>query len=1074
MKIWNLAIKQPIFMMMILVAGIVMGILAFTRMPVNLYPDVDIPVVVVNTIYPGASPGEVKDQVTSVIEDELSTITGLDSIQSTSAEGVSTVILQFDLDLSVATVSQDVREKINLIRNQLPNDVLDPVVQNFDPNDMPILSFSIADQSGQLSQLELRDLVEDDIQASLERLANVSAVEVSGGQVREIQVNLDVHALQARQISPQQVIGALQAENINLPGGAIEENTAEDSAQNATEFLVRTPANLQTVDDVRNIIVSQRTTPIYLRDVATVADGFEEQDAITLLNGEDAIVVTIRKQSGSNTVSVADDVKAELDKIRAANPNLDIVITSDQSVKVQESTDGAIEDLLYAALLAAVVMLVFFRDFRNTFVTVAGLPVIMIATLFVMNLFGISLNQISLLALALVVGLVIDDGIVVRENILRWVEKGFSPRVAASLGTAEVALPVIAIGATILAVFLPVAFAQGIIGKFFLDFGLTVSIAMVISVFEAVTMAPLLSAYFFKKREGAIDVELDELDTLEERGFHIEDELEENAHANSWLNRLYAGSLNWTLNHKWMTGLIATVIIVASFASVSLIEVSFLPDMAASEFSVAMALPGGTPLHVTEQEARQVESILRGHPAVEDVVATIGGQGSPEEASFMVALKDDLPRNVTADSVIAELRGPLANVPGLLFPKASSGFGSGGGDITIEVAGISDTDYDTLGMQAEQIAEQLSQIPDLTDIDVSYKVGRPEMQIVVDRQRASDLGLSTAQIASTVRLLLNGDVATTFRGEGSEADIRVQLAAGDRTNREDILNIQLMSSSGTLIPLRSVAEIKTETSPNAISRTDRQPTISIDANVNGGRTVPTVTQEVTKLVEGLQLPAGMEARLAGTTEDQAEALSGMLLALGLGVVFVYMVLASQFGSLVQPLLIMLAMPLAIVGAIVALLITGRPLDMTALIGFIMLMGLVVKNSVLLVDFANRARKKGASADEAMRIAGPVRLRPILMTSLAMILAMIPIAMGLSAGGEFRQSMAIAILGGMVTSTLLTLIIVPLAYAAVIGMQDRWAARRARRKAEKAQARLQTPGELWSGAEPLDALPGAGD
>lgn len=1072
MKIWNLAIKQPIFMMMILLAGIVMGGLAFVRMPVNLYPDVDFPVVVVNTIYPGASPGEVEDQVTSIMEDELGTISGLDSIQSTTSEGVSTVILQFDLDLSVAVVSQDVREKVNLLRNRLPSDVLDPIVQTFDPNDLPILSFSVADQSGQLTQSELRDLVEEEIQRPLERIADVSAVEVSGGQIREIQVNLDVRSLQARQISPQQVIGALQAANINLPGGAIEEET--------TEFLVRTPANLQTVDDVRNIIVSERAAPIYLRDVATVVDGFGKEDSITLLNGEDAIVVNIRKQSGSNTVGVAEGVKEELEHIRGVNANLDIVVTSDQSVEVEEATDGAIEDLLYAALLAALVMLVFFRDLRNTLVTVAGLPVIMISTLFFMDLFGISLNQISLLALALVVGLVIDDGIVVRENILRWVEKGYSPRVAASLGTAEVALPVLAIGATILAVFLPVAFAEGIIGKFFLDFGLTVSIAMVISVFEAVTMAPLLSAYFFKKKEGAIDVELDEIDTLEERGFQIEDEIdseiEGGEHTKSWLNRAYGGVLGWTLSHKWLTGLISTVVIVASFASVTLIEISFLPAVATSEFQVSMSLPGGTPLHITAAEAVQVEEILRSHPAVEDVVANIGGTGSPEVASFTVALRDELPREITSDSVIEELRGPLANVPGILFPAGAAGLGGGGGDITVEVVGIDGSDYDELGQQANVFAAQLAQqIPDLVDVDVSYKPGRPEMQIVVDRQRASDLGLSTAQIASTVRLLLNGDVATTFRGEGSEADIRVQLDAGDRTSRDDILNIQLLSSTGNLIPLRSVAQIQTEISPNAISRTNRQPTITINMNVQGERTVPTVTQEVVAMLGTMETPEDVELRLGGSAGDQTESLMSMVLALALGVIFIYMVLASQFGSLVQPILIMLAMPLAIVGAIVALLISGRPLDMTAMIGFIMLMGLVVKNSVLLVDFANRAHKKGASADDAMRLAGPVRLRPILMTSLSMILAMIPIALGLSAGGEFRQPMAIAILGGMVTSTLLTLIVVPLAYGAVIGMQDRMAARRTRRQAEKAaKAKAQVQGETWEGAAISESASSAGD
>ncbi len=1061
MKIWNLAIKQPVLMTMILLAGIVMGVFSYTRMPVNLFPDVEFPVLVVSTIYPGASPDEIEDQVTSVLEAELSTVSGLDSIQSTSSEGMSFIILQFDLEMSVDQVSQDVRDKVGLLRNQLPTGILEPVIQTFDPTNLPILTFSVADTSGAMSQLELRDFVEEEMQGALERVADVSAVDISGGLVREIQVNLDMRALQARNIAPQQVTGALQAANINLPGGTVSDA--------GTEFLVRTPANLQTLDDVRNVIISVRSAPIYLRDVATVEDGFEKQDTITRLNGEDAVVVSVRKTSGSNTATVAEEAKEVLAEIGEVYPNLEIAITSDQSIEVEASTDGAIEDLLYGAILAALVMFFFFRDFRNTMVTIAGLPVIMISTLFFMDQFGISLNQISLLALALVVGLVIDDGIVVRENILRWVEKGFSPRVAASLGTAEVAMPVIAIGAVILAVFLPVAFASGIIGKFFLDFGLTVSIAMALSVFEALTMAPLLSAYFFKKQDGATDVTLDELDNLEEMGFKIEDELDDATHAHSGMNRFYGRILGWTLRHKLLSGLIAIIIIVASFSTIGLIEVTFLPATAQKEFQVSIALPGGTPLTVTEVEATKIENILRSHPGVEYVVTNIGGQGSPEEASFNVAIKDDLPRSRTAKAVVSELRGPLAEAPGIIFTTSSGGLGGTTSDITIEVVGQDGSNYDALGAAAAEVAAQLATIPGMIDVNSSYKPGRPEMQLELDRRRTSDLGLSTAQIASTVRLLVNGDVATTFRGEGSDADIRVQLNESDRSSRADVLNINMLSSTGQLVSLRSVAQIGESIGPNAISRSNRQPLISVNANVVD-RTVPSATNDVNALIASLQLPEGMTARLGGSAGDQTESLTSMMQALLLGVVFVYMVLAAQFGSFIQPILIMLAMPLAIAGAIVALLLAGKPLDMTAIIGFIMLMGLVVKNSVLLVDFANRAHKKGSSADEAMIIAGPVRLRPILMTSLSMILAMIPITLGLSAGGDFRQSMAIAIMGGMITSTFLTLLVVPLAYGAVIGFQDRMAARRARRQAAKEQARLERlgQGQPLSHAKPLVA------
>lgn len=1062
MKIWNLAIKQPVFMTMILVAGIVMGTVAYTRMPVNLFPNVEFPILAVTTIYPGASPEEIESQVTAKLEGELSTSNGLETIQSTSSEGVSIIILQYDLDISVDRASQDVRDKVNLIRNQLPTGVQNPIVQTFDPNDQPILSFSVADSRGTLSPAELRSLVEETIQAPLERIPDVSAVDVSGGQVREIQVNLNSQAMQALRIAPQQVTAALQSANINLPGGSII-----DSGQ---ELLVRTPANLQLVEDIGNIIIVQRSAPIYLREIATIVDGFESIEQFTRLNGEDAIVFNIRKTSGSNTVSVAHNVKETLDEIQAQNPNFKVVITTDQSEAIEEATDGAIEDLIFAAILASVVMFFFFRDFRNTLVTIAGLPVIMISTLFFMDLLGITLNQISLLALALVVGLVIDDGIVVRENILRWVEKGFSPRVAASLGTAEVALPVVAIGATILAVFLPVAFAEGIIGKFFLDFGLTVSIAMAISVFEAVTMAPMLSAYFFKKAPGSIDVELDELDNIEEKGFSIGEEWEDEHHNNSWLNRVYAKMIGWTLRHKLISIFISVAVIAASFYSIVFIEVSFLPPTNEPTFNITMRLTGGTPLDATLTEAAKIEGILEQHSAISDVVTTVGGTGAPEQATFTVSLHDDLDRSITAKTVIDDLRIPLANVPGIIFATAGNGFTAGGGDIAVEIIGIDGTDYSVLGTEAQRFADELAKDPNLTDIDISYRPGRPEMQININRQAAADLGLDVAQIAATVRLLVNGDVATTFRGEGDEADVRVQVNQGERFGQQDLLNVNLLSSTGNLIPLRNVAEIEIATSPNAISRIDQEPSITISANVIGDKTVPSVTADVIALINSWQMPTDMEVRLGGDAAMQEESLTSMMMALLLGVIFIYMVLASQFGSFIQPFLIMLAMPLSIAGAIVALLIAGRPLDMTAIIGFIMLMGLVVKNSVLLVDFANRARHKGATADEAMLIAGPVRLRPILMTSLAMILAMIPIALGISAGGEFRQPMAIAIMGGMITSTLLTLLVVPLAYGVIIGYQDRVSARRKHRQEQKERAQLAQQNTL---AQEQESLPDAG-
>ena len=1029
MKIWDVAIRRPVFMTMVLTAGVVLGIVSYFRMPVDLLPNVEFPVIVVTTVYPGASPAEVEKEITSVMEEQLGGLAGLDDLSSQSSEGVSTVILQFNLDMDVDKVSQAVREKVGVLGLTLPDDAEEPIVSRYDFTDAPILLLGIADTTGELSPAELRTLVEDDFQEPLERVDGVGQVLVAGGDVREIQVLLNMDALKARRIAPQQVLSAIGMENLNIPGGS--------TIDGDLELLVRTPGNFKSIEEIADVIVADRGVPIYVRDVATVVDTFETRDSITRLNGEDSIVIQVRKESGTNTAAVADNVKSVLGNLAAEHPTLDVAIAGDESNLVKAAAQGAVEDLLWGALLAAVVIFAFFRDIRNTAITIAGLPVIMISTLFFMDLIGITLNQVSVLSLALVVGLVIDDGIVVRENIMRWIEKGYRPVVAASLGTAEVVLPVIATSATILAVFLPVGYAQGIIGKFFRDFGLTVSIAIAVSTFEALTMAPMLSSRFFKPSEDV--------------GREIDESLGDEIAGRGPLDRFYAMILRWTLRHKLLTGLSAVAIILLSAYSAVTIPKAFVPSFDQGTFNLSMEMPPGTPLQTTAAEAQKVETIIRSHPAVINVFADIGGTGTPNKVQFTVTIDEGYRRRRPTAAVIEELRGPLANVPGVAFQVSDSITGNsdtllGNRDILVEMTAYSG-EYTDLGEQAQQFANRLAQIPGLVDIDVSYRTGTPELQIDVDRERAASLGLSTAAVGSTVRMLINGEVASTYRGDGDDANIRVELDDAGRATADDILDIALLNAQGDLIPLRSIATGVIAAGPSEIVHTNRRPTVTVGANVQG-RSLALAQQDVQAAIDAYQLPATMNMALAGEAEIQAESFRNLGLALLLAVVFIYMVLASQFESFIQPLIIMVAMPLAIIGALLALSISGKALDMTAFIGFIMLMGLVTKNSILLVDFANRARENGADADEAMRIAGPVRLRPILMTALSLILAMIPVALGFGSGGEFRSPMAIAIMGGMITSTFLTLLIVPTAYAVVVGSLDRMSARRRERQALK--------------------------
>lgn len=1035
MKIWEVAIKQPVFMTMVLLAGVVMGVVSYFRIPVDLFPDITFPVMVVNTPYPGANPDEVEDTITKVLEEELSSLSGLDSITSSTFEGLSSIQLTFTFETDVNDAAQQVQEKINALNNRLPADAQDSIVQRFDPSAAPIMSFGIADSSGRRTPSELRTWVEDNIQAPLQQLSGVASVEVQGGDVREIQVLLDLKALEARRLTPNQVIAALQGENLNIPGGLLESDTQS--------IPLRTPGNFTRPADLESVVVRyDRTVPIYLRDVATVVDGFRERDMITRVNGEESVTVIIRRQSGTNTVQVASVVKEKLTKIEDANPDIALTIASDQSIDVENSTNGAVMDLLLGMLLAGVTVFFFFMNVRNTLLTVMGLPVIMISTIFFMSAIGLTLNLITLLALALVTGLVIDDGIVVRENIIRWIDRGYSSFEAASRATAQVILPVIATTATILAVFIPIGFASGIAGQFFSAFGLTVSIAVLVSTVEALTLAPMMGSRFFRPNRKLQEGEIDESAGQEKAGTGL-------------LDRIYGAMIGWSLRHRWLTLLFAAMLVGVTLFFARNLETAFAPTLDEGEFNVSIELPPSTPLSVTEREAVKIEEVLLSHPDVEAVFTTIGTTSSTETAEFIVKAKD----GTDSFAILDAMRTALADAPGISFTKPEGGPGGtdplvGNKDVVVQLTG-NNVSYIELGEASLAVMEQLKTIDGFMDIESSYESGNPEVQLRVDRERAAEFGLSTAQVGSLMRTLINGQEATTFRGEGEEAEIVVRLRPEDRTNIEDVLALNILSPRGQLIPLRTIATVDVTTGPTKIQGLDRQPTVGIGGNAQG-RTMPQVRDDVLALVETLTLPEGISMKQGGEAEQQAESFISLFQALGLSVIFIYMVLASQFGSFMQPLLIMLALPLSLNGAALGLVLAGRPFDITAFIGLILLMGLATKNSILLVDFANQAHQDGASATEAMLNAGKVRLRPILMTAISLILAMVPIALALNEGGEFRQSMGITIMGGMVTSTLLTLFVVPVAYSLVVGAQDWWTARRKRKQTDKSQMPKLTP------------------
>ncbi|MFH1484803.1 MAG: efflux RND transporter permease subunit [Chloroflexota bacterium] len=1028
----DLSIKRPVFITMVICAIVVIGGISYARMPLDLMPDISFPVVAVTTAYPGAGPEEVENLITKPLEEAVSPINGVDKINSTSVEGLSTIIIEFKLETPVTRAADDVREKVSLAKARLPKDAVDPVVMRFDPGAIPILTLGVADRRGILSPAELRELVDDTLKPRMERISGVAQVSVTGGLQREIQVDLRLNDLQARKLSVQQVMSAISSENLNLPGGRLDEGKQE--------ALLRTTGEFENVSQIGKVTVANvGGVPIQVNDIATVASGFKEVRSFSRVDGNDSITMTIQKQSRTNTVQVADGVKSEIKRISNDYPDVDVLIVSDSSIIIRDTRDDVIVTLLLGGLFASLVVFFFFHDLRNTLVTVVGLPVIVIGAFAAMSFMGFSQNMLTLMALSLSIGILIDDAIVVRENIFRHMERGAHPMKAASEGTAEIAQAVMATTFTLVAVFLPVAFTSGIVGLFFREFGLTVAAAVLISLFEAFTLAPLLSAYFFKPIADS-HRKRSRLSTVMER-------LEE---PYIGLSKGYRHVLSFALSHRFLVIIIGAAAFVGALALAPYLGTGFEPELDQGILGVNIELPPGTALRETDKVARYAEDVLLQQPQVAHIFARVGSeQGSGETASIRVELKEMGHTAEFRDSI----RGQLASYPGAKITVVSTdpmGAGEMGSmvsasPIQINVRG---SNMDDLDQVSQDIVDKMKAMPELFNVDRSLRPGKPELTATVDRAQAADLGVSATQIATTLRVLVNGEAASKFRTGDKEYDITVRLRKQDRDNVQNILSLAVPSTGGTDVPLRAVTRVKATTGPAQISRgqRERQVIIGADHSISLGDAVNSIRRELANL----PLPPGISIVYAGETEYMEETFSSLGLAMALAIVFIYMVLASQFGSFVHPFTIMMALPLSVIGALAALFATGKQLDLMSMIGLIMLMGLVTKNSILLVDFTIRLRREGKTREEALLTAGPIRLRPILMTTLAMILGMVPIALGMGGLGEFRSPMGITVIGGLITSTALTLLLVPVVYTLVDDV-TRWGRKRKQQPGQEPHA-----------------------
>ena len=1034
MWISSTSIRQPVFTTMVISAIVVFGLVAYNGLGVDLFPKVDFPVVTVTTILPGADPETVETDVTERLEESLNTISGIKSLRSQSSESVSIVIVEFELERDVDEAAQDVRDKVSNIRRDLPDDVEPPVIQKMDPDAAPIMAVAL---SGARSIRELTEYADDVVKERLERVNGVGSVEVIGGREREIRVWISMDRLSAYELTVDDVVRALRLENLEVPGGRIETGPRE--------IVVRTRGRIQHPDDFDRIVVTQRPTgPIYLQDVALIEDGMADERSVSRLNGERAVSLLIRRQSGTNAVAVAHAIKSALSEVESRLPeDYSMVLADDTSEYIEENINDVKFHLIFGGTLAVLVIFFFLRNVTTTLISAVAIPTSIIGTFYVLDWFDFSLNMLTMLALSLSVGILIDDAIVVIENIYRHMEEGRSRRDAAEFATSEIGLAVMATTFSIVAVFIPVAFMEGLIGRFFYQFGITVAFAVLISLFVSFTLTPMLSSQFLR--------------TTQQHG-RIYRTIE------NWLaglDRSYKNLLALALRRRWVVVATSLGFLFFSFFLLRFIGTEFLPEADESQFNVIVQADPGWSLDATDQIVKEAEAKVRTHPGVANIFTTIGG-GSLEkvnQATILTKLVDPGEREQTQREIMNQVRQDLSVIGDVRISvervSRISGAGSREAELQVNVRGPKTASLEELVGATDRIVAELAKTPGLVDLDTTFERGKPQVSIIIDRNRASDLGINAASLGTAVRLLVGGDEITKYQEAGKQYDVRVRLVESDRDDPRSMEALPLRTRSNKTVQLGNIARIVHDTGPTQIDHQARQRQITILANLQG-KPLGTAIQDVNAIVERVGLPEGFVVDFEGMAEMMGESFRNLSFALLLAVILIYMVLASQFGSFVHPFTIMLSLPMSLIGAIGAILLAGHTISIFALIGIIMLMGLVTKNAILLIDYAITLRERdGMERNEALLKAGPVRLRPILMTTAAMVFGMLPIALGLGAGGSQRAPMAVTVIGGLITSTLLTLVLVPVVYTLLDDL-TRLSAR------EKVPVRAVKEGQMSSG------------
>jgi hydrophobic/amphiphilic exporter-1 (mainly G- bacteria), HAE1 family len=1041
----RVSLHNPVFATMAMLAIVVLGLFSYQRLQVDQFPSIDLPVVVVTTDYPGASPEVVESEVTKKIEEGVNAIAGINALTSRSYEGQSVVIIEFQLHINGRKAADDVREKVALMRPTLRTEVKEPRVLRFDPSSRAVWSLAVLPNTAAgtrpMTDVELTNWADQTLRKRLENVRGVGSVTVVGGTKREINIYLNPQALEAFGVTPEQVASAVRNENQDLPVGTVRALTQER--------VVQIQARVQRPEDFGRIIVTRKGgAPVRVDQLAQVVDGAQETETLALYNGQRTLLLNVQKAQDENTIAVIDGlVKAVAEMKTQLPPGVRLEPVTDGSRQIRVAVDNVRQTLIEGALLTVLIVFLFLNSWRSTVITGLTLPIALIGTFLFMNMFGFTINMITLMALSLCVGLLIDDAIVVRENIVRHVQMGKSPYQASLDGTEEIGLAVLATTLSIVAVFLPIGFMGGIIGKFFHEFGITIVAAVMISMFVSFTLDPMLSSVWHDPSIEGHGAHRRNADGTRPTAVTLYDKTI--GRVTGWFDdaterliEAYQHILRWALLHKIKTLLLALAIFVTSVFMVPLLGTEFVPKADFSETSLNFYTPMGSSLEVTESRARQAQAILSEFPEVRYTLATIntGNAAGKSYASIYIRLVDRKQRQRNVDQMSQVLRQRLQQMPGITVTHVGL-LDPVGGQKQVEFS-LQGADLAELERITRQVMAKIQPIAGLVDLDSSVKPNKPTLNVAVNRDAASDLGLSVGQIGSALRTLVAGQTVGNWRAPDDQTyDVNVRLAPQARNSPDDLQRLPFAlganpDGSSRVVRLNQVALVSESTGPNQINRRDLTREVAINANVYG-RSAGEVSADIRAALEGINFPPGYRYQFGGSTKNMAESFGYAISALVLAIVFIYMILASQFKSFLQPLALMTALPLTLIGVVLALLMFRSTLSMFSVIGVVMLMGLVTKNAILLVDFAIRAREPSVAADgtpvpglersAALLMAAKVRLRPILMTTLAMIFGMLPLALALSEGSEQRAPMGQAVIGGVITSSLLTLVVVPVVY-----------------------------------------------